>query len=84
MISENKCANCGKPSGEKGHLCSPAAAASRAYECEHCGRTGTDPRHVCFPKLAEMKFTCGNCGRVAIEDDAVCNPQPIQGEKKDG
>jgi predicted RNA-binding Zn-ribbon protein involved in translation (DUF1610 family) len=82
QMAREQCPNCGKSTGERGHLCSPTVAAAEAYVCDHCGRTERDPRHVCFPKLAEVKFTCGNCGRVAVMENDLCKPRPIRGRKE--
>jgi hypothetical protein len=82
MAAEN-CPNCGRSTGEHGHMCSPSAPPREAYECSHCGRTETDPRHICFPKLAEVRFSCANCGRVAVQENDLCSPQEIPGGKSD-
>jgi predicted RNA-binding Zn-ribbon protein involved in translation (DUF1610 family) len=78
-MAEGVCPTCGKPMGERAHMCAVTADAQKAYVCEHCGRTDSDPRHVCFPKLAKAKFSCGRCGRQAAWADALCEPKSVEG-----
>ncbi|MBU4317654.1 MAG: hypothetical protein KKF30_10300 [Proteobacteria bacterium] len=70
------CKNCGKKSGEKGHLCNPVEPAE-AYICEHCGAETSNPRHICRPKLEKVNFVCITCGRVAQLPGELCNPRDI-------
>ena len=71
------CKNCGKVSGERGHVCDPVKM-EEAYVCESCGDSTTDPRHICKPKLQKINFVCIACGRVAQLPSQLCNPRDIE------
>lgn len=73
---DHLCKNCGKPCGEKGHLCD-AVEPVEAYICEHCGAETLNPRHICRPKLEKVNFVCMTCGRVAQLPGDLCNPRDI-------
>lgn len=70
------CKNCGKISGDKGHLCDPAEL-TEAYICDCCGAASKNPRHICKPKLEKINFVCMGCGRVAQLPNELCNPRDI-------
>ncbi len=72
------CANCGKTTTKKGHLCNPMVIEDTTVAvCEYCGLVATDPRHICFPKRLDLKYFCENCGRVATTKTLLCKPKSI-------
>ena len=71
------CANCGKVTTEKRHLCAPRTAPSEVFTCAYCGQSSSEMWHLCFPTLEKVKYFCGLCGRVAPSRDDVCSPKVI-------